>query len=609
MIVKFLPTRNGGGIESVNYLLNERREQGTARILKGSEAQTRAIIRQIPYKQKTCFGVLSFSENPNQINNKIKQEIIKDFERTLLGDYMKERINILWVEHTDKGRLELNFVIPKIDLVTGKSFNPYYAKADQFNIDLWKRTINDEYHFSSPNDPKNQYNQNRHKATLEQHYTIIELDNTLKELVAQGIIKSRSHMIELLNSNGYEVTRQPKSGISIKFPNQKKPFRLRGGIYSADFTDIDKLSQLGETQSRRIQQYANRDTQTECLNNRRRISENIQKRDRRNQERYKERNISNSQRNTPSQKNYVERNEAGYNRKIMAWNNTHNLDNGINNRIFYSLQNIQQSNIKLSNTNQHTIERKPILNKMANSREFENDNTRQDNKERITLYNYTGIYPHKRRNKIISNTQWRSINDTTRNRIIQRDREITKRNYKIAEQDRKRAEREQEIIRRKRKIAIQQHISLLSRLRERFRQEQREYIIRLQKSADEFRKRFKSITELTRRIKTNFNDLQRQFRENGLQAIIERLRSIKTTIQEFRRELQNTIENRNNENISRINNEYDRKFRECLEREIKRASVNCGYEIERKLKELKEQRIIKQKRELQKQNSTFRMRM
>lgn len=532
MIVKFLPTRNGGGLGSINYLLNERQEQGTARIIKGNEAQTRAIINQIPYKQKTCFGVLSFSENPNKIDDKIKQEIIKDFERTLLGDFMKDRVNILWVEHTDKGRLELNFVIPKIDLITGKSFNPYYAKADQFNIDLWKRTINDEYNFSSPNDPKNQYNQNRHKATLEQHYTIMELDNVLKELVAQGIIKNRSHMIELLNSNGYEITRQPKSGISIKFPNQKKPFRLKGGIYSADFTNIDKLSQLGETQSRRIQQYANRDTQTECLNNRRRISENIQKRDRRNQERYKERNIANSQRNTPSQKNYVERNEAGYNRKIMAWHNTSNLDNGVNNRIFYSLQNIQQSNIKLSNTNQHTIERKSIPYEVASSRELKNDNTRQDNKEGITLYNFAGIYSQtKRRNKIIPNTQWRPINDTTRNRIIQRDREITKRNFRIAEQDRERAEREQEIIRRKRKIAIQQHMSLLSRLRERFQQEQREYIIGLQKSAEQFRKRFKSITELTRRIKTNFNELQRQFRENGLQAIIERLQSIRTTIQ------------------------------------------------------------------------------
>ena len=53
MIVKFLPTKNGGGLGSVNYLLNERQEKGTARVLKGSEAQVRALIAQMQYKQKT----------------------------------------------------------------------------------------------------------------------------------------------------------------------------------------------------------------------------------------------------------------------------------------------------------------------------------------------------------------------------------------------------------------------------------------------------------------------------------------------------------------------------------------------------------------------------
>lgn len=78
--------------------------------------------------------------------------------------------------------------------------------------------------------------------------------------------KNRFQDLEyLINASGYEVTRQPKSGISIKLPNQKKPFRLKGGIYSAEFTDIERLSELGESQSRRIQQYANRDTQAECI--------------------------------------------------------------------------------------------------------------------------------------------------------------------------------------------------------------------------------------------------------------------------------------------------------------------------------------------------------
>ena len=58
MLVKFLRTYTGGGLGSINYLLNERKAAGTARVIKGDENLTRAIIKGITYKQKTCFGVL-----------------------------------------------------------------------------------------------------------------------------------------------------------------------------------------------------------------------------------------------------------------------------------------------------------------------------------------------------------------------------------------------------------------------------------------------------------------------------------------------------------------------------------------------------------------------
>ena len=38
----------------------------------------------------------------------------------------KNQYSILWVEHQDKGRLELNFVIPNMELQSGKRLQPYY---------------------------------------------------------------------------------------------------------------------------------------------------------------------------------------------------------------------------------------------------------------------------------------------------------------------------------------------------------------------------------------------------------------------------------------------------------------------------------------------------
>ena len=50
---------------------------------------------------------------------------MEDFEKHLLPSLESDQYNILWVEHTDKGRLELNFVIPKIELTRKIALNPF----------------------------------------------------------------------------------------------------------------------------------------------------------------------------------------------------------------------------------------------------------------------------------------------------------------------------------------------------------------------------------------------------------------------------------------------------------------------------------------------------
>ena len=280
MIVKFLPSKSGGGIGSVNYVLNERVQQGTAKILKGDEAQTRAIISQISKKQKVCFGVLSFQESAARISDQTKQEIMADFERTLLGDFMRGRVNILWVQHEDKGgRLELNFIIPKIDLVTGTSFNPFfYSKPDLTRIDLWKKAVNLEYGFSDPDDPGRKNTISASKKDLKNYANVEALDKTLHELVEAGIIKSRTQMLELLRDENIQISRETKNSITVILPGSTKKNRLQGGIY-ADFKDARELEERGAETIRRIRQYHNRDIQSEIQQYRNQINELVSRRD------------------------------------------------------------------------------------------------------------------------------------------------------------------------------------------------------------------------------------------------------------------------------------------------------------------------------------------
>ena len=600
MIVKFLPTRNGGGLGSVNYLLNERKQQGTARILKGDENTTRAIISQIPYKQKTTFGVLSFSERADEIDDKTKQEIIADFERTLLGDFMKDRVNILWVEHSDKdGRLELNFLIPKIDLESGKSFNPYYAERDQFNIDLWKRTINDEYGFTNPNDPSRQHEVRAKKKNLEQYNTLTELNEALKQLVADGAIKSREHLIETLNANGYEVKRANKNGISVKLPNQKRSNRLQGGIYDEQFTDLSKLSKLGEEKSRRIRKFAERDTFTECQINRSRINENIRRRDEYNQRKYSKydkRSIRN---------NHTKSNQISY-----KWSVFVNSNHRHSARIFNQQFSLQERFTILSNPNQQPTTAEQRFREVANSAEYERQPNQRENEQRTQGVS-NNSEPNerselKRRNEslFLSTEQGglNGTNDTTRKRIIERSRAIARASDRIADETNQRARREKEARNREREFAERQHKEVLQRLRERFLQEQREIIIRLQERARKFRERFKRIRELTERIKSNFDKLQGQFRENGLQAITERIRSIKDGLCKFR----DGIHKRINSNLSEADKRYGGEFRARLESETKRATSACGFEIERELRKPERQQLVELTRKKIKQLYRYR---
>ena len=185
MVVKFFGNKKGGSTASIDYLLNERKSKGTARLLQGDEQLTRDIINSLNFKQKTTVGCLSFEEK--SINEDLKYKLMADFENMLLPN-MQDRYNILWVEHIDKGRLELNFVIPKIDLESQKSLNPYYHKADLKRVELWQDLTNLENSFTNPKDPAKARTLETNSKELHLSKDYETLDKTLHELVNAGAL-------------------------------------------------------------------------------------------------------------------------------------------------------------------------------------------------------------------------------------------------------------------------------------------------------------------------------------------------------------------------------------------------------------------------------------
>lgn len=256
MIIEFF--KNEKSIDALlNYLLgtsNQPREK--AYVMSGCRESMKLVVDNMTQKRKYSAGVLSFEEL-GSVSEKTKYEIMKDFESMVFAGLDDKEHEVLWVEHTDKGRLELNFVIAKCNVVTGKSFNPFYFKADVKTFDAWRDLTNFKYGLSSPKDPskKRDYHfseqyivEQRQEsgreavAMKERLKTKKDIHAYLSKLVADEVIKSRDELVDILEKNGYEIARKGKEYISIKNPMNAdgRNLRLSGDIYSNEFYSQDK---------------------------------------------------------------------------------------------------------------------------------------------------------------------------------------------------------------------------------------------------------------------------------------------------------------------------------------------------------------------------------
>lgn len=234
MIVKFHPRGRGGGAGPVDYLLGKDRQREGATVLQGKPEEVRELIDASPYVKKYTSGVLSFAEAdlpPGQ-----REKLIASFERVLMPGLDKDQYSILWVEHADKGRLELNFLIPNTELLTGRRLQPYYDRADRPRIDAWQTIVNGRLGLHDPNAPENRRALVTPSGLPKTKQEAAEaITRGLLTLASSGELKSRQDVTDTLEGAGFEVVRTTKSSISIADPDGGRNIRLKGAIYEQSF--------------------------------------------------------------------------------------------------------------------------------------------------------------------------------------------------------------------------------------------------------------------------------------------------------------------------------------------------------------------------------------
>jgi hypothetical protein len=263
MIVKFFTRGTGGSKGVFDYLLNDKEQPDGKRIgaevLRGDIDNQALLIDSLDFKQKYTSGCLSFTETADEVTAEQKNVLMDGFEQTIRAGLDVDRVSVSWIEHRDKGRLELNFVFANVDLEHGRAFQPYVHSVDKRRVNAWKDMQNIEHGFTDPNDPANKrLMAQRDNLPREIKDARQAITDALQALVVEGVITNRDDVIQALTDGGFEIARETNKAISIKNPAGKRNIRLTGGLYERDF---NFSSEIQNTVERAGEDYRARSTE------------------------------------------------------------------------------------------------------------------------------------------------------------------------------------------------------------------------------------------------------------------------------------------------------------------------------------------------------------
>lgn len=261
MLIKFFAQGQGAGHGAVEYCtrhddpISREPRQPAPEVMRGDPALTIALIDgpASRFKHHYTSGVISFAKE--DAPTKAEQEaLIDSFEAMAFAGLSPEQYNILWVKHTHCDRVELHFVVPRVELTSGKSLNvapPGPIKADGRRavhpvFDHWRDYWNHTKGWARPDDPERQrLIEPKHQALKSAGELRQGLDHVpdpaqiitayLSQQVELGLVNDRASLLASLHDAGLETPRTGKHYITVLDPQTGERFRLRGALYEQHF--------------------------------------------------------------------------------------------------------------------------------------------------------------------------------------------------------------------------------------------------------------------------------------------------------------------------------------------------------------------------------------
>ena len=265
MLMKVFPHGTGEGDKPSRYLVRPDypgRDTAPPQVLRGDPAMTRALIDSIGRGWKFTSGALSWHPD-EKISEAQEEEVMDAFERVAFAGLEADQRNILWVRHTHAGHHELHFLIPRLELSSGKDFNAC-PPGWQKDFDVFRDLFNWREGWARPNDPARTRDELPKKADLFKARMarwgkeIRESDRDrakeiihafLKKKVTQGLVRNREDVLSALKEQGLSINREGRDYISVIAPDSGMKMRFRGGFYARVWTP--KVAQDGESEEKK----------------------------------------------------------------------------------------------------------------------------------------------------------------------------------------------------------------------------------------------------------------------------------------------------------------------------------------------------------------------
>lgn len=364
---------------SLDYLLrtNKPEEQQFVEVLSQTNRSDienfNEYIKEKNFKNPFITGVLSFEEK--DIDQELKTKIMNEFEEMMFeGIEPENRPPVIWIQHKDKNRLELNYTTFN-SLMNKKHFQCYYHLSDKKLFNSFCEKINYENNISSVLDVKEHKERNtlvntlNNKIPADKKAIVEKLQEDILSKIITEEINNREELISFIQSKNIIINRVRENAISIKFDKTDKPISLKGDIYEQN-RDYKAYRTESTINHRADQQYV----ENQLRQHRENFDTELKKRHSRNRTRFKP-TQSKDQKNVEFRANKT--NDSKNIRSEISDSNNNLTINKYNNDIFRNDKTFEDVSNEQNFTNDKTKPREEEPAKFDLSREIEAVSTQQ----------------------------------------------------------------------------------------------------------------------------------------------------------------------------------------------------------------------------------------